>query len=150
MTEHSKSALSRREWLQSVAGTGAVMLTLGGAATASTGCASIPGAAFQAGAVGGFPKQQATRLGDRDVFIIHTDQGLAAISGKCTHFGCGIDPDGEGFTCGCHGSRFTLTGEVVEGPADAPLTWFAVQLDKGQVRVDPTQEVPAGTYTPVS
>lgn len=40
----------------------------------------------------------------------------------CTHQGCNItDVEGEQIRCMCHGSRFSLDGLPVEGPAKRPL-----------------------------
>lgn len=39
----------------------------------------------------------------------------------CTHRGCGLQVRSTELYCPCHGSRFTPTGEVLEGPAQAPL-----------------------------
>jgi cytochrome b6-f complex iron-sulfur subunit len=68
------------------------------------------------------------------VLVTQPRKGEAvAFSAVCTHQGCTVRPDGEGFGCPCHGSRFTLSGEVERGPADAPLRPFAVQVSDGQV-----------------
>lgn len=121
-----------------------------GAGLASTACgASIPGQAVAFG-----PPDQLEagpqRLEGYDVFVVRSDQGVAAISGQCTHAGCGVAPsDDGGFRCGCHGSTFTADGTVTSGPATENLTWYAVRMEDGEVVVDPTQTVPQGTYTPL-
>jgi len=41
---------------------------------------------------------------------------IFALSPTCTHMGCKTSWD-----CPCHGSRFAVDGQVIEGPALAPL-----------------------------
>ena len=56
------------------------------------------------------------------VFVDETgEQHL--FSARCTHLGCtvGWNPAEHTFDCPCHGSRFSPTGEVVNGPAARPL-----------------------------
>lgn len=49
--------------------------------------------------------------------------GLNVVSAVCTHMGCIVHWNEAETTwdCPCHGSRFTTEGEVIEGPAIAPL-----------------------------
>jgi len=50
------------------------------------------------------------------------DQTFTALTSTCTHETCTITGfDGTNYVCPCHGSRFTTSGRVVNGPAPAPL-----------------------------
>lgn len=53
------------------------------------------------------------------------DQGnIHLVKTTCTHLGCGLSwNDAErSWDCPCHGSRFSYSGEVLNGPAVKPLT----------------------------
>lgn len=54
-----------------------------------------------------------------------------AFSAECTHAGCVVSPVNANTrlsTCNCHGSRFTPTGTVAQGPANFPLRRFDLRL----------------------
>jgi glycine/D-amino acid oxidase-like deaminating enzyme/nitrite reductase/ring-hydroxylating ferredoxin subunit len=61
--------------------------------------------------------------GDK-VAAYRDDRGsVRLMSARCTHMGCIVAYNAaeSSFDCPCHGSRFDLDGEVIEGPATAPL-----------------------------
>ena len=76
------------------------------------------------GSTGGFVKEG-------DLIIINTGEGFIALSNKCTHQGCVIsyDSDTNELPCPCHGSVFSTSGSVLEGPADAPLKKYEVSQE---------------------
>ena len=55
--------------------------------------------------------------------------GPEALSLRCTHLGCEVRRDGDGFACPCHGSRYDGVGNAVRGPAKRPLEALAVIRD---------------------
>jgi len=56
------------------------------------------------------------------VIIYKTENELTAFSSRCTHLGCTINQtDGVNLVCGCHGSKFSPKGEVMQGPAQKNL-----------------------------
>jgi nucleotide-binding universal stress UspA family protein/nitrite reductase/ring-hydroxylating ferredoxin subunit len=62
--------------------------------------------------------------GDHKVAVYRDPRGnLHTRSAKCTHMGCTVkwNPTEKTFDCPCHGSRFSPTGDVVNGPAARPL-----------------------------
>ncbi|WP_285750860.1 FAD-dependent oxidoreductase [Lentzea sp. NBRC 105346] len=61
-------------------------------------------------------------LGKTGVYRDH-DGELHAVSMRCTHLGCLVrfNEAETSWDCPCHGSRFDVDGEVLEGPATKPL-----------------------------
>ena len=57
-----------------------------------------------------------------------------AYSAVCTHQGCTVSADNNGFTCPCHGAVYDSSGNVVSGPAPQPLQPISVVAVDGQVR----------------
>lgn len=49
------------------------------------------------------------------------DTKFMTVSTTCTHKKCEVDFDGSGFECPCHGSTYTKTGKVTNGPATKNL-----------------------------
>ena len=64
------------------------------------------------------------KIDGEDVAVFRDEQGkVHAVSAACTHMGCilGWNSTDRSWDCPCHGSRFSLAGEVIAGPAVAPL-----------------------------
>ncbi|NGO67745.1 FAD-dependent oxidoreductase [Streptomyces boncukensis] len=64
------------------------------------------------------------RIRGRRCAVHRTDEGeLRVLSPRCTHLGCLVRfNDAEtAWECPCHGSRFGVGGEVLQGPATRPL-----------------------------
>lgn len=81
----------------------------------------------------------------RAVALFRDAEGVYAVSTICTHLGCVVKPNPEGFECPCHGSRFAHDGEVTKGPAPRPLAWLKVSVNGGLVTIDEGTTVPQGT-----
>ena len=64
------------------------------------------------------------------IIINKKESGITFYSSKCTHLGCRITKFEENkFTCPCHGSQFSVDGNVLKGPADKPLKKLEYKRD---------------------
>ncbi len=81
----------------------------------------------------------------RSVALFRDPEGVYAISLICTHLGCIVKNQTDGFECPCHGSRFHADGTVAKGPAPKALPWCKVTQSGGDFIVDEDVAVPAGT-----
>ncbi|WP_044162549.1 FAD-dependent oxidoreductase [Virgibacillus sp. MSP4-1] len=54
---------------------------------------------------------------------------LYVVNTTCTHMGCELEWNNGEHTwdCPCHGSRFSIEGDVIEGPAERPLSQLDVE-----------------------
>lgn len=62
--------------------------------------------------------------------VANVNGSFVALTSVCTHSGCDKNWTfgNNRFTCTCHGSVFDPGGQVLQGPATAPLTQFVTQL----------------------
>ena len=84
-----------------------------------------------------------------------TTEGLRALYGVCTHLGCLPKwvPTNNRFECPCHGSKFQLSGDWIEGPAPRHLDRFIATVtyadgttvetptDGGAIPLDPERQI---------
>lgn len=63
-----------------------------------------------------------------NVIIINTGDKFVALSSVCTHQGCQVTYSAASgnLPCPCHGSVFSITGSVLQGPASSPLKSYNV------------------------
>ncbi len=97
-----------------------------------------------------FPVGSKRFLPDVLVYVIRDAKGFGAISARCTHLGCATNVMDWGFACPCHGSKFDSGGNVLVGPATAPLPWFRLSLaPDGILVLDVREQVEPGTVLQV-
>jgi menaquinol-cytochrome c reductase iron-sulfur subunit len=75
----------------------------------------------------------------RQVWVIrHSDTEVTVFSPICPHLGCHFNwiPSARHFVCPCHGSVYSITGEVLGGPAPRPLDTLPWTIEKGRLRVE--------------
>jgi Rieske Fe-S protein len=105
--------------------------------------ASAGGTAAAAGAAAGtavakvadIPIGGGTILADRQLVVTRPSASeVRVLSAVCTHQGCLVDIVANGtISCPCHGSAFSLTGDVTSGPATRPLPTKAFTVVDGVV-----------------
>jgi cytochrome b6-f complex iron-sulfur subunit len=65
-----------------------------------------------------------------------SESACSVLTSTCTHEGCTVNGiDNQTFVCPCHGSRFSSSGSVVNGPASRPLQVFGSQLSGGVLTI---------------
>ncbi len=97
-----------------------------------------PPTEFDLGSIYDFPIGSRTLRLDVPAVIYNNGGKYSAYSLTCTHLGCTVEEDGEGFACPCHGSQFSKDGLVLQGPAQKPLR---------ALRVEVTEEKTLKVYT---
>ena len=73
------------------------------------------------------PGEGALIFGQKKIAVIKKNKYFYALNLTCTHLGCTVNATTKGFACPCHGSVFTIRGDVVKGPADLSLKRLAVE-----------------------
>jgi Rieske Fe-S protein len=91
---------------------------------------------------------------ERDILVIHPEKDkFVALDIKCTHRNCdlGFSSEEKLLVCPCHGSKFDLSGAVLNGPATKPLNYYHAELKGDEVLVTvytPGEAVPANCIPP--
>lgn len=101
--------------------------------------AVVPSSAIPAGGALVLPHQ--------GVAIAKEGTELVALDLSCTHLGCTVSANANGFACPCHGSRFDCRGMRLAGPATDGLRRLQVDVTDGVVRVAEATELADGAHT---
>lgn len=97
-----------------------------------------------AGTVADYPVGTVQVVREGKFYLSHVPEGLLALYWKCKHLGCTVpwkpDEEFQGetgvFHCPCHGSIYLRNGQIVAGPAPAPLDIMLIELNGGRIIVD--------------
>jgi len=100
---------------------------------------------FKIGLKNEFPSGTTKYFEHDQVYVFADAEGIYAISAVCTHLGCVVSKDHNGFVCPCHGSRYGLDGKIEKGAAPKDLPWYNISmLPSGQLEVDTKRIVKPG------
>jgi cytochrome b6-f complex iron-sulfur subunit len=108
-----------------------------------------PSAIVNVGKPDNFALNSVTMDVNAGIYLVHADEGYFALNAVCTHLGCltAWNQDLGIIACPCHGSKFTRTGEKIEGPAPKPLPWLKTWVsDEGDLTVDRATDIPPLQY----
>lgn len=81
-------------------------------------------------------------IGGQPFVVAHHSEGWCMFADKCTHAPCAFSTNGEivegtVLVCNCHGAEFDLvSGDVLELPAQDPLSIIPVTVQDGSLRAD--------------
>lgn len=130
--------VARREFLQQAQRAALGACVLGALPAIAGGCASTPLVRGEplAGAVR-VPFTSLDKQGralvevaglDLPVFVRRVGGGApVALSTRCMHRGCEVEPSTDRLVCPCHGSEYDLDGGVLQGPTLLPLRRFTAR-----------------------
>jgi len=85
---------------------------------------------YDLGPVEDYPLGSRTLLEHIPALLVHTEAGFSAMHLVCTHLGCSLEKDVDGFSCPCHGSQFGDDGQVLRGPATRRLSGLSIKLNE--------------------
>ena len=84
-------------------------------------------------------RMRSCRLGEHEVVVCHTRDGLFVVDNVCTHAFARMSEGylkGTRITCPLHGATFDVrTGQVLSGPATVPLTTYQTRVVDGKVEI---------------
>ena len=139
-------SVTRRDFLGQI-GIGAIVVAAGSGVAASARLLQpnvttpAPGP-IEIGAPEEYAVGTLTFVENARAYVGRDSRGIYAILAVCTHLGCTPRHEADAFVCPCHGSRFSLEGQVVSGPATRALDRaFVGRAADGKLVVDRSRVV---------
>jgi len=133
---------TRRELLTTAWKAGAGLLVFEGAWTSVEALRPLAegaaGGELVLGPPAAYAERTATYVQEARLYVTRVKGDLFAISQKCPHLGCRVpfcEASGR-FECPCHGSKYDLAGEWLEGPSPHGMNRYAVRVEEDRVVVD--------------
>jgi len=105
------------------------------------------GGSLNLGSPSQYRPDSATYVPQGRLFVAHTGSEIYALSQKCPHLGCRVpfcDSSGR-FECPCHGSKYDLGGEWIEGPAPRGMDRFELKVVGGNLLADTSKLITGPT-----
>jgi len=137
--------ITRRDFF-SIVGWSGVAATLGGSAFSfyrfySPNILYETQKVFKIGKLSDYPEGLSEKWKkERQIWVVRNERGLYVMISICRHLGCTPNwfLDKNAFLCPCHGSIFSIEGNVLGGPSPRLLWRAAVKIDPtdGQIVVD--------------
>jgi cytochrome b6-f complex iron-sulfur subunit len=89
---------------------------------------------FDLGLASSYQSDSRTIIPEVPAVLIRDNGKFTALSLVCTHLGCTVEVQTDGFACPCHGSHYNREGDPVKGPAATPLKTLRVeQTEDGKI-----------------
>jgi len=89
--------------------------------------------------VGGIVALGANSIDSKGLFVVRKSETVVDVfSRECTHQACVVSAfSGNTATCNCHGSQFSITGQVLRGPASSPLKKYSATINGNIITISP-------------
>jgi len=99
---------------------------------------SAAGGTITLGSPASYKPGSATYVTAGRLWVVNASGRLYALSQKCPHLGCRVpfcESSGR-FECPCHGSKYDIGGEYIEGPAPRGMDRFPLKLSGSALMAD--------------
>ena len=96
------------------------------------------------GSPSSYATDTATYVSEGRLYVVNAQGHLFAISQKCPHLGCKVPfcASSGRFECPCHGSKFDIGGEWIQGPAPTGMDQYGLSVVNDTLVADTNKVIP--------